>query len=409
MSHLPNAFPAIRALKHRARALAGSSALNSAPRFATAALWAALIATAAVTVVLGDINRAQALDLLGNSGGTAPTWGNHGGAGNGGGGSAYNKGGVGDKRSVLAVGGQGVTGATGLGNSGGGAGGAGGAVGATNIGSGLTQIVGNGGKAGGAHLNAGAGGGGGAGVFLKDQFLSTYLDLVITGGGGGTGGAAVADAALTDAAGGGGGGGAGTVLEGGELINVRGALIVGGKGGAAGKGLTGTAAKNLAGAGAGGDGVLVMNGAHFTNLGSVKGGDAGDNAQSAENQAFAGSGVRIGDNGYFINEGIVAPGQSQKAGAAAIVIAGNDATLELHSGSNIQGAVIAIGGAKNASLLVGDDEDQTLDLNIGIFDGFAKMSKTGSNTLLLSGSTSAITPWHIEEGKLVASVAGSLG
>ncbi|MEL4073182.1 autotransporter-associated beta strand repeat-containing protein, partial [Ochrobactrum sp. GPK 3] len=367
MTYFTNRFPAIHALKHRARALAGSSALNTAPRFATAALWAALIATTAMPAILvAGISEAQAEGLKPNGG----TGGNDNGMGTVG----YN-------------------------GSGGGAtsGGAAGKVGATQIDSGSNVLTGGAGGAGGSNSTSaniastapGGGGGGGAGLFLSsDTSSSTHQGLIITGGKGGVGGTVTWTVDNSKYYGNSGNGGAGAMING-QLTNVQGASIIGGAGGA------GSGSK-----GAGGDGVAVVGeGSRFENFGTVKGG-------GSSTATSAGAGIRLGHDAYVVNAGIVQPGSTS---VSAIQIVGERATLELRAGSDIQGKVSVASTVTDATLVLNTAEDLTLDIGIGGYSGFATVGKTGAGTLTLTGTSAVVLPWHIEEGKLVASVAGSLG
>ncbi|MGN7964193.1 hypothetical protein ACTJKP_25870, partial [Brucella sp. 22210] len=359
MTYFTNRFPAIHALKHRARALAGSSALNTAPRFATAALWAALIATTAMPAILvAGISEAQAEGLKPNGG----TGGNDNGMGTVG----YN-------------------------GSGGGAtsGGAAGKVGATQIDSGSNVLTGGAGGAGGSNSTSaniastapGGGGGGGAGLFLSsDTSSSTHQGLIITGGKGGVGGTVTWTVDNSKYYGNSGNGGAGAMING-QLTNVQGASIIGGAGGA------GSGSK-----GAGGDGVAVVGeGSRFENFGTVKGG-------GSSTATSAGAGIRLGHDAYVVNAGIVQPGSTS---VSAIQIVGERATLELRAGSDIQGKVSVASTVTDATLVLNTAEDLTLDIGIGGYSGFATVGKTGAGTLTLTGTSAVVLPWHIEEGKLV--------
>lgn len=392
-------------LRRRECMLFASSALDTGSRLVTAALWATLITTSAATpLILANSSQAQAEALRGESGGAANT-GSSGGYGNGWGGGATS-----GYVSTKPVNGVGVAGAD---SSNGYAGGPGGAVGATAIQGGLTTIVG---RAGGqgvgftvtANARAAGGGGGGAGLYLSGGEEETYSGLTVVGGIGGHSGKIVAPDGGAYG-GGGGGGGAGVILDGGRLLNVSGAAVVGGAGGDVYWGNV------LGNAGAGGDGIVVQN-AYLTNYGMIMGGAGGvlDGVANNSHAGNGGAGLRMGDNSWVINAGTIVAGANKSTimnPAPAIAIVGNNSTLELRSGSDIQGNVVVSSGMTGNRLVFGGDEDVTFAANeLGIkYRGFDQFIKSGDGTWTLTGANTVATPWEIKGGTLAISQAGSLG
>ncbi|MFD1198291.1 autotransporter outer membrane beta-barrel domain-containing protein [Brucella gallinifaecis] len=409
-----------KALNRTMRTLAASSALNNGSRLVAAALWAAMVAaTAATPLILANTNQVKAEDLkgtpgaqgkkgsgrLGGSGGAGNGYGGKGAAGDttgkgGEGGEPFNGnggggGGGGAGAGTAADGGAGTAAGGGAGGAagaiGGGAGGAGGSVGSDGTGAAANRVGG------------GGGGGGGAGLFLEEKVTqTTQSGLEISGGKGGDG----AGDGLGGGGGGGSGGGAGALVNG-QLTNVSGATIRGGAGGAGGAG------DGLGGGGGGGDGVAIVGvGSRFENFGTVIGGDGGEGG-TADIGANAGAGIRLGHDAYVVNAGVVKAGVSYGADAAlhtgAIEIVGDNATLELRVGSDIQGKVNVQSGVKNAVLAIGGADDSTLDVGTGIYAGFSSLTKSGTSKWTLAGETPAITPWRIEDGVLSVATADGLG
>lgn len=441
------------ALKKRVRNLASSSALNTGSRFATAALWATMLtATAAAPILLSNTHQAQAEDLMGTKGAKGgqltTASGGIGGSGNGGGGTGtsydgkigrggnavnggggggggysysedhYNNGGDGQSDSI-----KGGKAGTGIGGGGGGGdgsnsgeklggkggdsfggsgamgsgwgGGGGGGVGAIAIGSTESMIKGG---SGGAATIAGGGGGGAAGLFLEQGGSATsHNGLAILGGNGGSGG------------GSGGGGGAGAMIYG-QLINVLGATITGGNGGNS-NDVGGVAG----GGGGGGDGVAVVGvGSRFENYGTVTGGDGGKSTgDKVGESANGGAGIRLGHDAFVKNAGVVKAGVSYGTDVTkhtgAIEIVGNNATLELRAGSDIQGNVSVQSGVQNAALVLGGASDSSLDVGTGIYSGFSSLTKTGISKWTLTGVTPSVTQWRVEGGVLSGASSASFG
>lgn len=369
-----------------------------------------LLASTASIAVFTSSSMTRAEDLMGASPGASN--GSIGGAGNGWGGSAG-----GGNYNFVSSNGNGGRGqhANGLGGSGGDA----------NELSADMIIVGGAGQQGqpatygGNAVAAGGGGGGGAGVNISQGSNTTLAGQVIAGGAGGAGGMITPNASPSydqAMAGSGGGGGAGALITGGALVNVQGATITGGQGGVGGSS-TDTSAPdsiwNWGGHGAGGDGVVVNAGAQLENFGSVRGGDGVDVSTYSNIKSNGGAGIRVADDGYVINGGWVAAGTSYGQGAPtnAIEINGNNATLELHYGSDIQGNVVVANGKTGNTLALGGANSDTFAANeIGSkYVGFDGYKKTGTGTWTLTGATAEKTPWTIEQGTLVVSQNGSLG
>ncbi|MBC8719933.1 autotransporter outer membrane beta-barrel domain-containing protein [Ochrobactrum sp. Marseille-Q0166] len=314
-------------------------------------------------------------------------------------------------------------------------GGEGGSVGANTISPGLREILGANGGAGEAlpstvvfklysvsRFGGGGGGGGGAGVFLGSGSHTTYSGLTISGGMGGTGGI-VLPRSLSDLPayqGGGGSGGVGAIVQnrGTSLLNAKGATIRGGAGSPRSSSPPQDGVKPSM-LGAAGDGVIVWQGARFTNEGTVIGGNGGEQIGASSLSSSGGTGIRVGADSYVINNGVVKAGLSygDKAQPNAIVIAGNTATLELRSGSNILGNVVAGNGYNlalsvgSATLALGGDTDAGFDVNeIGSkYKGFELYKKLGKSKWTLNGSTQAKTGWNINEGVLSVTQTGGLG
>jgi len=97
--------------------------------------------------------------------------------------------------------------------------------------------------------------------------------------------------------------------------------------------------------------------------------------------------------------------------ADAITFAGGTNILELQAGSTITGNVVAfssadtlrLGGSASASFDVSQIGAAAQYRNFGVFE------KTGASTWTLTGSTTAVTPWTINQGMLVVSADSNLG
>jgi outer membrane autotransporter protein len=115
----------------------------------------------------------------------------------------------------------------------------------------------------------------------------------------------------------------------------------------------------------------------------------------------------------IINAGAISGGQSGDGltRADAITFAGGTNILELQAGSTITGNVVAfssadtlrLGGSASASFDVSQIGAAAQYRNFGVFE------KTGASTWTLTGSTTAVTPWTINQGMLVVSADSNLG
>jgi uncharacterized protein with beta-barrel porin domain len=243
---------------------------------------------------------------------------------------------------------------------------------------------GNGGNGGAATFqsgNGGNGGNGGAGAsFIESGGTLTNNGGTITGGNGGSGGGGAAAPNLSGNGGNGGNGGAGVAFtaSGGTLTNSG--TITGGNGGAAGSGATSTMCVNICNGtdgtvGAGGAGVSGAN-LSVLDSGTIVGGLSGDSSTRANAITFTGG----------LNSLTLAPGYS---------IIGN----VIGTGSDI----FALAGSGSATFDVA---------NIGPtaqYQGFSTFVKTGASVWTLTGSTTAVTPWTINQGTLAVSADDNLG
>lgn len=363
-----------------------------------------------------------------------------GGAGGGGGGC----GGAGGIDSVTGAGGVGGNGNPNCGNNGGGGGGSGltgGGQGGT-AGSGASGGAGGtsqnrNGENGGAGENGGGGGGGAAGYGG-----SALPAVAVSGGRGGNGGAA-ADS-NGDGGGGGGAGGGGAILTGADLgtlnVSVTGGnggdggygYIYGGHGGAGGFGIFGADVTfNNSGSIAGGDGGgggggvysgdggsggagIVGSGLTIDNAGSIRGGKGGARDFGADNAGAGGAGI-IGSDLSVTNSGRIEGGRSGVIWlprADAITFTGGSNRLEIWNGSTITGNVDATAGANDTFALAGETDGSFDVTDIGAeaqYRGFEAFEKTGASTWILTGTTTAATPWTISQGILSISADGNLG
>ncbi|MGJ5136635.1 autotransporter outer membrane beta-barrel domain-containing protein [Bradyrhizobium oligotrophicum] len=393
--------------------------------------------TALLTVMLASPVLAQATSggdggaANGNGGTSSATGsGGDGGAGaniaqgGGGGGAGVNGGNGGGDSTGQTLGGQGGIGAgerghageSGSGSTGGGGGGGGahGAVVITNDVNSTTVTGGNGGRGGSTSLSFGAGGGGagGYGVVVDGSGL-TYTNVgVITAGGGGPGGVANG----TGRGGDGGDGGYGVYLTGTSIL-VNSGAIFGGVGGDGGN--TANSIQFHAGGdgGNGGAGAVFAAGGTLINSGSISGGASGNkgvgpNANDGDYRP-AGAGV-TGANLTIINSGTISAGFNTGGvavtSANAITFTGGSNTLEIWASSIINGNVAGTG---SDTFRLGGAVNGTFDAStIGAsaqYRGFSSFVKTGTSTWTLTGTTTAVTPWAINQGTLAVSSDASLG
>lgn len=302
-------------------------------------------------------------------------------------------------------------------SGGGGAGGVHGAVvttGTTNSGTVAGTRGGDGGSTTGANRSGGGGGAGGYGAVVDGSGL-TYTNSstgIIRGGNGGAGGANT----LSDGYGGNGGdGGIGVFLSGGSVLSNAGS-IAGGSGGKGGNAPGSSFSSSGGDGGDGGVGVYASGPATVINSGSITGGSSG-NAGTGSSPTTGGT---AGDAGLailgadltVINSGTISGGL-QAGGpttANAITFTGGINVLEIHAGSIITGNVVGTG---TDTFRLGGATDDTFDVSsIGPaaqYQGFSSFVKTGTGTWTLTGTTTATTPWSINQGVLAVSSDGSLG
>lgn len=302
------------------------------------------------------------------------------------------------------IGGIGGTG----GNANGGNGGNGGSAAP-----GSTASGGNGGNAG----QAGIGGNGGTGgSAISGTGLSVSNSGFLMGGAGGDGGNAQGGAGGQGGQGantpgkpgnGGNGSNGGTAGNGGaggiavagnsfQLVNQG--SIIGGQGGVAGRADGGAAGGTyLSGSvgtqgesgtpgtyGAGGIGVVSSGSSSITTSGAISGGLAGDGTTRANAIELSG-----GNNILTLESGYSFVGHVISDGGDTLSLGGN--TDGSFSVSNIA-SIPPISGTSNAQ-----------------YFGFSDYVKTGSSTWVLTGTTTALTPWTINSGTLSLSNDSNLG
>ncbi|MBC8719892.1 autotransporter outer membrane beta-barrel domain-containing protein [Ochrobactrum sp. Marseille-Q0166] len=383
---------------------------------------------AVVSVALFDtLDIAHAEDLRGNSSLSPTSTLNGTGYGNGWGGGDSNL--LTNADLLKAVNGRGGNGANGTDpySTNHGVGGQGGAVGALTIDSSVSVISGSNGSSGadliisnGGNNNGAGGGGGGAGVYLtgEAQTFSVRDGQKVVGGTGGTGSYTRGNGTYS-VSGYGGGGGAGAIVLDAALVINAGGIVIGGAGGNG-----GNSSQYAKDGGTGGDGIVII-GASVENYGEVRGGKggAGGTGNTSNNSGYGvkgGSAVRIGDGGKLINSGQLIAGEHASGSVndkildpAAIAIVGNNTTLELRAGSDIQGNVVVADGKTGNTLVLGGAANSTFAANeIGKdkkYDGFDGYKKAGTSTWSLTGVTTERTNWTVEGGALSIGQALSLG
>lgn len=302
-------------------------------------------------------------------------------------------------------------------SGGGGAGGVHGAVvttGTTNSGTVAGTRGGDGGSTTGANRSGGGGGAGGYGVVVDGSGL-TYTNSstgIIRGGNGGAGGANT----LSDGYGGNGGdGGIGVSLSGGSILNNAGSTS-GGNGGNGGNAPGSSFSSSGGDGGDGGIGVYASGPATVINSGSITGGSSG-NAGTGSSPTTGGTagdaGVAIlGADLTVINSGTISGGLQAGGSttANAITFTGGINVLEIQAGSVITGNVVGTG---TDTFRLGGATDSTFDVSsIGPsaqYQGFSTFVKTGTSTWTLTGTTTAATPWSINQGTLEVSSDDALG
>ncbi|WP_349630453.1 autotransporter outer membrane beta-barrel domain-containing protein [Bradyrhizobium iriomotense] len=356
---------------------------------------------------------------VGGAGGDAPLATR--GAGGGGAGVTGGNGGT-DSTSTIAGGaggaaggGQGQNGNNGDSSHGGGGGGGGGhgAVVTTDTTNTATITGGTGGRGGSTTGNyaAGGGGAGGYGVVVNGSGLAYTNTGTVNGGTGGNGGAATTGNGF---AGDGGDGGYGVFLTGSGVLTNTG-TIAGGKGGNGGNAPVSSQTSAAGDGGNGGAAVYLAGGGTLINSGSIVGGDAG-NAGAASSSATHGSdgvggaGV-VGADLTIINSGSISGGLNDGSTRAnAITFTGGSNVLELWAGSAITGNVVGTG---TDTFRLGGSANSTFDVSsIGTtaqYQGFSTFVKTGTGTWTLTGTTTAATPWSIDQGTLAVTSDSNLG
>jgi autotransporter-associated beta strand protein len=230
----------------------------------------------------------------------------------------------------------------------------------------------------------------------------------VAGGNGGTGG-------FSGGFGGGGGGGAGgygAVLNGSGLTYTNNGTVSGGNGGAGGS-------SGSAFGGNGGDagiGVDFTGSGTLNNSGTIVGGaggagGAGSSSGTANGNPGAGGAGIVGGGLTVINSGTITGGLGGNGvtRANAITFTGGINSLTLQAGSTITGNVVAFSTAD--TLALGGSANASFDVSqIGVqYLGFGIFVKTGSSTWTLTNTTTAVTPWTINQGTLAVSSDGNLG
>jgi autotransporter-associated beta strand protein len=372
--------------------------MRSAARFAGATLLAGMALTAAQPACaqfLGQTggNAVGATGGLGGQSGTFATDSFTSGAGGNGGN------GVGPFQGTSGVNGSGAQGGAGanlLDTAGGGG----------------PESGGGGGAAFGSANTNGGGGGGGGGRGSTITGASPTLSVTSTGGTGGTGAAGTGPGNGYGGAGGGGGNGA--VFTGSGALTVDAAITGGAGGTGGGEGATSTGASQ---GGFGGNGLVVSSsGVSVTISANITGGNAGQNgtpgtvtqSQALGGVGIMGSGLTIIDAGSIIAGGLAADGTTR---ANAVTFTGGVNILEIQAGSTITGNAVAFSTAD--TLRLGGATDSSFDVaNIGAaaqYQGFGVFAKTGTSAWTLTGTTTAVTPWTINQGTLIVSADGALG
>ncbi|GLR83297.1 autotransporter domain-containing protein [Bradyrhizobium iriomotense] len=356
----------------------------------------------------------------GGDGGNAPLAASRG-AGGGGAGVTGGNGGADFTGTVAggaggaAGGGNGTNGTNGDSSHGGGGGGGGGhgAAVTTDTTNAATITGGNGGRGGSTSGNyaGGGGGAGGYGVVVNGSGLAYTNTGTISGGSGGNGGAVTAGNGY---AGNGGDGGYGVFLTGSSVLTNTG-TIAGGNGGKGGNAPTSSQASAAGDGGDGGAAVYFAGGGTLINSGSIVGGDAGSAGTASSSAAYGadgtgGAGV-VGADLTIINSGSISGGMNDASTRAnAITFTGGSNVLELWAGSVITGNVVGTG---TDTFRLGGSTDSTFDVSsIGSsaqYQGFSTFGKTGSSTWMLTGTTTAVTSWSINQGTLAISSDANLG
>ncbi|CAB3627507.1 Outer membrane protein IcsA autotransporter precursor [Achromobacter spanius] len=365
-------------------------------------------------------------DAPAKASGSNEAGGGGGGGGGGGAGAVSSNGTLTVNNGVQIAGGVGGAGgaagqltASGWGNSAGGGGGQGGAAVLITAGAGgaLTNnggilTGGNAGAGGSGSLNAsqggsygGFGGDGGTAVLFSNASSGTVANGgTIAGGGGGAVGETTAGSAGESAGNGGEG------LSGNNLSITNTGTIRGGVGGAGGRVSIGFDRYMNPGQGGG---AIVGNALTINNSGTISGGNSGaifggDASVGKGGVAITGASLNVTNSGT-IRGGLGADGATR---ADAIAFTAGDNTLQINTGSNIQGNVVGASGAgtHNALDLGGTGASSFAVSEIGAkYRNFGSFGKVGTGTWTLSGSTALLTPWTVSAGTLAISGDASLG
>ncbi|WP_425104885.1 autotransporter domain-containing protein [Ancylobacter sp.] len=271
--------------------------------------------------------------------------------------------------------------------------------------------------------SGGGGGGGGYGAVVTSG--GTQLNFgIITAGAGGSGGDSDGGSFSYNnytRGGDGGDGGVGVYFVSPGVTFTNFGSITAGNGGGGGDG--GGANTGSGGGGDGAAGVIFAGSGNnvLTNYGTITGGTGGDpgsvggccwwnngtpGAPGAGGDGVVGSGLTV------INGGTITAGRWGEGGAAAnaITFTGGTNTLQIQTGSVINGNVVASG---TSTLQLGGLGSATFDVSqIGgtaQYQGFNAFEKVGSSTWTLTGTAIAPTSWSVFEGVLVLSSMSVLG
>ncbi|CCD96611.1 Outer membrane autotransporter (modular protein) [Bradyrhizobium sp. ORS 375] len=345
--------------------------------------------------------------------------------GGGGGGAGVTGGFGGSANAGTVVGGGGGSGPGGRGNTGGsgntssgGGGGGGGAHGAlvtTSTTNAATITGGDGGRGGTTSGNHGGGGGGAAGygVVIDGNNLTYSNTGTVSGGQGGDGGVS---SGLAGYGGNGGDGGYGAFLTGTNVVLTNAGRIAGGDGGGGGEATINSGNSAGGNGGAGGSGVIFAAGGTLVNSGIIAGGNSGgsgpgQSGSGVGQMGLAGDGVR-GSNLAIINSGTISGGNDSGGNlfGNAIIFTGGSNVLEIWASSIINGNVV---GAGSDTFRLGGTANGTFDVStIGAgaqYQGFSSFVKTGTSAWTLTGTTTAVTPWAINQGTLAVTSDANLG
>jgi outer membrane autotransporter protein len=226
--------------------------------------------------------------------------------------------------------------------------------------------------------------------------------------GGGIGGAA----GSANRGGGGGIGGIGfhAIASGAALTNNG--SITGGNGTSGTSGFPSGGAGGSGGAGAS----FAGTGATLTNTGTITGGNGGSGGAGGfgTNGPGGSGGVGVVGSGLtVINSGTISGGLASDGTtrANAIDFTGGTNRLELQVGSVITGNAVVQAGS--GTLALGGATNSTFDVSAvgpaAQYRGFGAFEKTGTSTWTLTGTTTAVTPWTLNQGTLSVSSDANLG